>query len=144
MSLKTGFTCFSFGYLLFNLHSQTLYWVGGSGNSTIHGTGVSNQVGAQRMLFPGSQNTVVFDDKSGTGAYEVNLAGITSIKSFSSTGLNNVTNFSAVKGSTLNVGGDFTFPAHKVWNGSHNCFSNTGANSYIETGPQQTKRRYLF
>lgn len=126
-------------------YSQTLYWVGGSGNFNDPWHWSLQSGGSPANVVPGSQNTVVFDDKSGTGAYEVNLAGITSIKSFSSTGLNNVTNFSAAKGSTLNVGGDFYLSQlTKFETEATIVFSNTGANSYIETGLNKLKGDIYF
>jgi hypothetical protein len=80
--------------------SQSLYWVGGSGNFNDPKHWSNRSGGEPAFLIPDNTIDVYFDDNSGSGQFTVNFDKNNSVKSFNANILNQVVVF---EGSKLNV-----------------------------------------
>jgi len=90
-----------------SIKSQTLYWVGGSGNfnDAAHWSLVSG--GPAANIVPNSSNDVVFDDNSGIDNTLINIVGTSRVRSFYTKNQYKKINLTGSNVSELVVGGDF-------------------------------------
>jgi gliding motility-associated-like protein len=89
-----------FTLLLNASYSQTLYWVGGSGNFNDPKHWSLRSGGQAAFRIPDNTTDVFFDDNSGEGQFTVNFDKNNSVKSFNANSLKNAAVFD---GSKLNV-----------------------------------------
>ena len=94
-------------FLYSALNSQTLYWVGGSGNFNDANHWSLSSGGAVANLIPNSNTDVVFDDGSGNDYIIINIAGNSFVKSFLTDHSSRIIVFDGPTTSVLNVAGNF-------------------------------------
>lgn len=95
-------------FIIFSaVNSQTLYWVGGSGNfnDSRHWSLSSN--GPSANFIPSSNTDVIFDDMSGFDNTIIHLVGTSQVKSFYAKNTFNRINFTGSTYDQLTVSGDF-------------------------------------
>lgn len=86
-----------FTLLLNASYSQTLYWVGGTGNFSDPKHWSKTSGGSPAFLIPDNTTDVFFDDRSGDGRYTVNFAKNSSVKSFNANSTSNNVSFEGTK-----------------------------------------------
>ncbi len=98
-----------------SLSSQTLYWVGGSGNfnDPKHWSLTSN--GQSANFVPTGNTDVVFDDNSGSLKIDINVSGINNIQSLTCLNYTNKIDFYGDRASVLNIGGSFDLNPASAW-----------------------------
>ncbi|MCW3078553.1 MAG: hypothetical protein JWO32_3162 [Bacteroidetes bacterium] len=134
-------------FIIFStLTSQTLYWVGGSGNfnDSRHWSLSSN--GPSANFIPNSNTDVIFDDYSGQTLSFVNFSNVASVKSLKTVNGVNRISFSGPKTSTLNVHGSFQLSIGTQWNSETelNFDSNTSQQNIISFGFYNLRNNIKF
>ena len=102
-------------FLYSALNSQTLYWVGGSGNFNDANHWSLSSGGAVANLIPNSNTDVVFDDGSGNDYIIINIAGNSFVKSFLTDHSSRIIVFDGPGTSVLNVAGNFRINVRTNW-----------------------------
>ena len=103
-------------FIIFSsLSSQTLYWVGGSGNfnDSRHRSLSSN--GPTANFVPNGSTDVVFDDNSGNLEIDININGINNVQSLTCLNYTNKIDFYGDRSSILNVSGSFELNRASTW-----------------------------
>src|SRR5947209_2719638 len=85
------------------LQSQTLYWVGGSGNFNDANHWSLSSGGPSSNSTPNNNTDVVFDDNSGIEFFNINFTGNSNIKSLRASNFNNQIIFLSPKSSVISV-----------------------------------------
>lgn len=77
--------------------SQTLYWIGGSGNFNDPKHWSLQSGGIPAFLTPNKSTDVVFDDNSGVGYYSINFDVNNAVRNLNATSIKNMVSFSGSK-----------------------------------------------
>lgn len=111
-------------------NSQTLYWVGGSGNfnDPQHWSLSSN--GATANFVPTSNTDVVFDNNSGTGNLVVSFVGSNNTGSFKFSNDFLPITFAGNRYSEVNIHGDFELNSKTSFLTTSNLYFSSGSHSY--------------
>lgn len=128
------------------LYSQSLYWVGGSGNwndpshwSLSSGGNSANQV-------PSSNTDAIFDDNSFTGSLVVNIVGTNQVRSIKGSNLRSPIFFTGISFSELHISGDFVLDRNLNFNTNSTLyFSSTSlTNNDVSFGGQTLNSNVVF
>lgn len=114
--------------LLFSyaLESQTLYWVGGSGNMNDRSHWSLTSGGPVANVVPGSSNDLIFDDNSSAGNFVVHMVGMNSVRSLECHTTTSDLHFTGDRFTTLRCSGDFIFNRRTFYDATTPLiFSNT-------------------
>jgi gliding motility-associated-like protein len=115
----------SFSYVL---NSQTLYWVGGSGNMNDRNHWSLTSGGAPANIVPGSSCDLIIDNNSSGSNFIVHMVGMNSIKSLECVNTNNDLHFTGDQFSSLRCSEDFIFNGKTFYEATTPLiFNNTGA-----------------
>jgi large repetitive protein len=71
-----------FFFISFFCNSQTLYWVGGTGNFSDPSHWSFTSGGKSANVVPGQSNSLVYDDNSASGDFQVSLTDVKNVQSF--------------------------------------------------------------
>ncbi|MCC6369753.1 MAG: gliding motility-associated C-terminal domain-containing protein [Bacteroidia bacterium] len=128
------------------MNSQTLYWVGGSGNfnDAAHWSLVSGGTPANQI--PSSNTTVSFDENSGSEYYEVTFTKNCSFKNFRAGTYNNLVRFKSESSATVNVKGSVFMADNVVFESTAPMLfaGNPGTANTLEFGKNTLKCDLIF
>lgn len=109
------------------LQSQTLYWVGGSGNMNDRNHWSLTSGGPAANIVPGPSHDLIFDDRSATSNFIVHMVGMNAIKSLECLNTNTDLHFTGDRFATLKSSGNFIFNRRTFYDAnSPLIFGNTG------------------
>lgn len=115
-------------FLSLVIKSQTLYWVGGSGNFNDGGHWSLTSGGSAASIRPNLNTDLVFDDQSSSGVFIVNIVGANQFKSLNCLNAAKELHFTGDQFSSLNCSRDFVF-SHSTYYDANSklVFSNATA-----------------
>lgn len=121
------------------LQSQTLFWVGGSGDfkDPLHWSYQSG--GNPANVLPSSSTDVIFDDNSSSTFYNVNFSGISNVRSLKVANLATAMSFGGNSSAVLDVSGNFNLGIRSKWDmiGTVNFRNNGPLENYTYFGSYQ-------
>ena len=127
-------------------YSQSLYWIGGSGNWNDAAHWSFNSGGISANKVPTSSNDAIFDNNSFTGSLVVNIVGTNNVKSLVGTNLRDPIFFTGIPSSELYVNGDFVLNANTNFNANTTLYfsSNSLTKNDVSFGGQTLSNNVVF
>lgn len=112
-------------------YSQSLYWVGGSGNFNDPKHWSLKSGGIPSYQIPDNTTDVIFDDFSGEGYYTVNFDKNNSARSFKATSLKNAVAFEGTKADVVYISGEIYLSQFVKFNSQADVIFNSASLSTI-------------
>lgn len=128
------------------LFSQSLYWIGGSGNFNDPKHWSLKSGGEPAFLMPDNTTDVYFDDNSGEGQFVVHFARNNSVKNFKATSLKNAVSFEGTKMDVLYISEEIYLAQFVKFNSQAEIIFNSASikTNKIEFGLNKVKCNLYF